>query len=365
MPLTVVGTGVGRYLRGLYSALEAEWSDSFEVSYFTGKGIVSTMPDPVGPGWKERVGQLLWKMPTPIAFGARMMQHASLERSFARINPGYDIYHEAGYFPFQAKRAKRTVMTIHDLSLLLHPSWHPRERVRYWQHFFHDRVPSVGAFCAVSEFTKQEMVDHLYIDPALITVTHLGVDETLFNDGDDLEAQAFLEKAGLPEDFLLFVGSGDPRKNLDKAIAAIGLSHVNLPLVVVGWTGWNSVQGTNVVGLGFLSDRVLAQVYRRATMLVMPSEYEGFGLPVVEAMACGCPVLASRAGALEEVGGQAVASVDDTHDLRGFADKIDETVLSIERLSELAGKGKKRSVSFSWRRTASLTMGKCIEENAV
>ncbi len=136
IPMTVVGTGVGRYLRGLYGTLEKDFSDRLEIGYFTGKEIVRDIPNSEGPGWKEALGRMLWRMPYPVAFGARMLNHFPVERRFHTVSRGYHIYHEAAYFPFKAAARMPTVFTMHDLSLLKYPQWHPRERVLYWRSFF-------------------------------------------------------------------------------------------------------------------------------------------------------------------------------------------------------------------------------------
>ncbi|MEZ7196958.1 glycosyltransferase family 4 protein [Pseudodesulfovibrio karagichevae] len=356
LPLMVVGTGVGRYLRGLYGALEAELDEGWSIGYFTGRSVDSGLPGCPAPGWRERVGQLLWRMPTPIALRARLVRNGLQERRFARLCGDWTVYHEAGYFPMPCgRREARIVFTMHDLSLLLHPEWHPAERVAFWKRHFAERVGWADAFCAVSEFTKRQMTEHLALSPDRITVTPLGVDEAAFNRRDDLEAQALLDKAGVSGGYLLFVGSGDPRKRLNHAVEVLELLGWPLPLVVVGWSGWDHARARGVVDIGYVSDRVLAQLYRRARLLLMPSEYEGFGLPVLEAMACGCPVLSSGAEALREVGGDATARVD-TLDPRSFAEAVDALVGDDRRLADMAAKGVARAKQFSWQETARKTL---------
>lgn len=355
MPLTVVGTGIGRYLRGLYSVLELEWENELDIAYFTGDSIVERMPKTLSPGWKEKVGQLLWKMPYPVALGGRLLQHVFIEKRFRSLVKSYDIYHEAGYFPLGDKIAGRTMMTVHDLSLLLHPEWHPKERVAYWRMFFQKKMPQVDVYCAVSEFTKQEMVRNLAIDPASIVVTPLGVDPSLFNAEDDTAARLMLKRDGVPSEYLLFVGSGDPRKRLDHVLAAHADLGRELPLVVVGWSGWSERVPEGVCCLGYVSDRLLAQLYRQAKLLLMPSAYEGFGLPVVEAMACGCPVLSSRAGALVEVGGGAVRYFDQTNSCNLYAEKIKRLARDKEELKKMSLMGQERALNFGWGNTALLT----------
>lgn len=355
-PMTVVGTGIGRYLRGLSAACEARCRDTVRLSYFTGGGVVDDAPSVRGAGWRERLGQLLWRMPHPVAYGARLLRHGLTERNFGTACRGFDVYHEAGYFPLKSRVPVRTVMTVHDLSLLRFPHWHPAERVRYFRRYFMDRLPRVDGFCAVSEFTRREMIELLPVDPERITVTPLGYDPQLFNVTDDPEAQAMLGEAGVPREFVLFVGSGDPRKNLDALRAALKAAAVKTPLVTVGWSGWHQAEKGDAINLGYVSDRLLAQLYRTAQLFVMPSGYEGFGLPVLEAMACGCPVVASRAGALPEVGGDSIVTVPDVADARAFGSVIHGVLGSSGERDRLRRAGLKRAAFFSWSRTAEKTL---------
>ncbi len=229
--------------------------------------------------------------------------------------------------------------------------------------FLNTRLGLADSFCAVSEFTKREMVECLDIDPEQIRVTPLGVDADIFNSEHDEEAQAALDSSGVPEEFLLFVGSGDPRKNIDALIDAVEKTKCNLPLVTVGWSGWDSGHGRNIIKMGYVSDRMLAQLYRRAMMLIMPSEYEGFGLPVVEAMACGCPVVISNAAALVEVGGDAVVTVENVHDLKLFSCVIDDLAGSLGMRMRLSGLGLKRATFFNWCNTARGTAAVYLNDN--
>ena len=354
-PMTVVGTGIGRYLRGLSRACEEHLAGEVRLSYFFGGRVADAPPDERGAGWRERMGQLLWKLPWPVAYGARRASHALAEAQFARACTGFDAYHEAGYFPLAVREPVRTVLTVHDLSLLRFPHWHPRERAHHFRRHFPDRLAWVDEFCAVSEFTRREMVEHLCLDPERIRVAPPGYDPALFNTGDDANAQRFLDQAGVPGRFILFVGSGDPRKNLASVPAALEAAGCDAPLVTVGWSGWHQGGERGTFDLGYVSDRVLAQLYRRARLLVMPSAYEGFGLPVLEAMACGCPVVTSRAKALLEVGGEAVVSIEDVNDPKQFGQILTEVLRDRDRRGEMAAAGLGRAAGYAWSATCAQT----------
>ncbi len=357
VPLTVVGTGIARYLAGLYGELERTAQGELDIWYFDGRKISKKMPNPAMPGLQERLGRLLWRMPWPVAFGARMLNHVRMEASFSRVAKDFDCYHEAGYFPLDTKVDMQTVLTIHDMSLLRYPQWHPRERVEYWKRYFHQRLDRVDQILAVSQFTKDEITSLLQVDPDRITVTPLGVDHDVFNTGHDAEADAELERLGVPDTFVLFVGSGDPRKNLDVARQAVSRVSQRLPLVVVGWSGWEQEAG-GVMGLGYVSDRILAQLYRRASVFVMPSSYEGFGLPVAESMACGCPTLVADAGSLPEVGGDGVHIYGDPRDEDGLTESIEKTLGSNAFSQALSARGVVRAKDLGWPACAALTARK-------
>lgn len=354
-PMTVVGTGIGRYLRGLSGAVESGFGHEVRLSYFTGAGVAETMPGSRGAGWRERAARLLWRMPHPVALGCRLLRHSLTERRFTRECGGFDVYHEAGYFAHPCPTA-RTVLTVHDLSLIRFPEYHPRERVAFFRRYFMDRLDRADGFCAVSEFTRREMMELLPVDPEKIAVTPLGCDRTIFNTDDDPEARRLLDEAGVPAEFVLFVGTGDPRKNLTTALAALKAASTDAPLVTVGWSGWHRPGAKGAIPLGYVSDRVLAQLYRTARVLLMPSRYEGFGLPVLEAMACGCPVMTSTAEALLEVGGNAVAVVRDVRDAAAFGAALEEVLGSSRTRERLRSAGLKRAAAFDWGRTAGKTV---------
>jgi alpha-1,3-rhamnosyl/mannosyltransferase len=169
----------------------------------------------------------------------------------------------------------------------------------------------------------------------------------------------------LPEQYLLFVSSLEPRKNIDLLIDALAGARTDIPLVLAGWHGWGDkawLQKIDAAGLkgrirliGHVPDPDLAAVYTGATALVYPSFYEGFGLPILEAMACGCPVICSRAASMPEAGGDAALYIDPLN--------VDSLVHAIEVLTPDTGlqqrlkrAGFARAEQFSWENTARKTV---------
>ncbi|AGW13306.1 putative glycosyltransferase, group 1 family protein [Megalodesulfovibrio gigas DSM 1382 = ATCC 19364] len=353
IPLVQVATGICRYVRQVYAALERRHGQEARFLYFDGSTASPAMPEPAA--WSARAG-LLRRLPTPAALAARLAVHARRELAFARVLRRHrvDVYHETAFFPFHVPAGLPTVFTVHDLSLQRHPQWHPRERVLYARLFFRSRLPDVTHFLSVSAFTARELTAWADIAPARITVTPLAHDRTLFYEPDTAAVAAVRARYALPERFFLFLGSGDPRKNaalIPRAVAAAGL---DVPVVGVGWRGWDDPSG-GIRSLGFVPDADLAGLYATALALVYPSRYEGFGLPVLEAMACGCPVVTTRAASLPEAGGTAALYMDSPDDAAGLGDLLRRLAEDDDLRHRCRREGLAHAARFSWDRTAAAT----------
>lgn len=217
---------------------------------------------------------------------------------------------------------------------------------------------------AISEATKREFVELLGIPPERISVVYPGFDPARFAPG---EASA-THGIPVPEHFFLYVGAADPRKNLRGMLEAFALVKERVPesFVLAGKlppaeatavTGWIAALGLGerVVLPGYLPDPVLGALYRAATAFVFPSHYEGFGLPILEAMGCSCPVITSTQSCLPEIAGDAAVTVhpDDTEALADALRRVSED----ESLREqLRARGKARVAQFSWQRCAAETL---------
>jgi len=225
------------------------------------------------------------------------------------------------------------VVTVHDLAVLRHP-----ETFNLWtRRYSRSCVPRVARAArlviAVSEFTKREVVELLGLPGDRVRVVPNGVGEPFFPHGP-----------AEPGEYVLAVGTLEPRKNLERLAAAT--RELGLELRVVGGRGWGrvAIDGPGVSLLGEVPDARLAALYRGALCLAYPSLYEGFGLPVLEAMACGTPVVTSAGGATEEVAGGAAVLVDPL-DPASIASGIEE---AIARSQELRRRGLERVQRFRW-----------------
>jgi len=226
-----------------------------------------------------------------------------------------------------------TIVTIHDLAFLRHPEAFPA-----WHRFSARALAgpvarAASAVVAVSEFAKRETAELLHVPPERIRVVPNGVEPVFRPDGPAVEGE-----------YVLAVGTLEPRKNLPRVQEAARLAGVELR--VAGAEGWGGVEADG--RLGFVDDERLAELYRGARCLVYPSLHEGFGIPVLEAMACGAPVVTSRGGALEETAGGAAVLVDPL-DAESIAAGIAEAE---RRRGELRTAGLARAAGFTWARAA-------------
>jgi len=356
IPLATVNTGIGRYLRCLYEQLERLYGDRLEIGYFDGRSVSAAAPaGPSNLGRRSRLTSILWKLPPTAALAVRLARHYQRESAFRKAAKGYDLYHEPAFFPFAAPDGVRTVFTVHDLSLITFPEHHPKERVRYFNMFFHKRAERAVHFLAVSAFTKAEMVSILGIPAGKITVTHNAHEPEVFHPRP--EASLSFPGVTLPERFFLFVGTNDPRKNMHVIPKALAQSGLDIPLATVGWSGWSQerMEGAAPIELGYQGDAALAALYSRAEALVYPSIYEGFGLPVLEAMACGCPVVTSALSSLPEVGGDAAVYLQQPSDPGEMAGVLARVAGDAGLREAMRRRGLARAGMFSWEETARKT----------
>ena len=304
----------------------------------------------------SRLVSLFWRLPAYPALLARLLFHYSQEWNFRRYVKDYDIYHEAGFFPFLSPSHVRVIFTIHDLSVFRFPQYHPRERVLYCQIFLSRRCQNVSQFLTVSDFSKGEMKKFLNIPNEKTSVTHEGFDALAFYPRSVEAVDGFLSERALPEKYFIFVGSGDPRKNIGIIPEALDRAGIDVPLVVAGWSGWAGKNvRENVLFLGYVEDDALACLYSGAMALIFPSRYEGFGLPILEAMACGCPVVTTREASMPEVAGDAALYMKDPDDAEGLAAMLKELSASPVIRRQWAEKGLAQARRFSWRNTAETT----------
>jgi len=257
---------------------------------------------------------------------------AVLPRAAARAH--VDVLH-CTIFRAPPRASMPTIVTVHDLAVLRHPELFPAWTRLYGATALRPTVRAADRVFAVSEFSKREAVELTGVSPDRVDVVPNALEPVFNAAGPALEG-----------DYVLAVGTLEPRKNLTRVVEAT--RRVGVELRLVGAPGWGDagVEGAHVTWLGRIDDDELAVAYRGARALVFPSLYEGFGIPPLEAMACGTPVVTSAGGAIEEVTGAAAVLVD-PFDVAAIAAGIEEAG---RRRAELVPLGLERSKLYTWDR---------------
>lgn len=261
--------------------------------------------------------------------------------------------------------ACRSVVTVHDLALFRWPEQVTGRRYHYLTRAVRDAVRLAARVLAVSEATKHDLVELLGIPSERIAVTPLGVDQRFRPPAMEALA-AFRARVRLTGPYLLAVGTLEPRKNLTRLLEAFASLTAEFPhqLVLVGPEGWRNTElqatldrldlGDRLRFTGFVPDDDLPSWYAAAELFVIPSLYEGFGLPLLEAMACAAPVVAGNTSALPEVAGDAAVLIDPTS-VDAIAAGIRRVLGSRDLQRRLAQAGRERARAFTWERTAAAT----------
>ena len=347
--------GIGAYTRELVQAL-AELDDGPEIVLFH-----STFPQGVPEAWLDDFQRVVvpggiatlyprWNLTArprlPQALGDCDVIHAPLHAAIPPVGSG-----------------QRLVVTVHDLAFMVTPEAFPARWRTMYRLGLRAAVARADALIAPSTQTAEDLASRTGIDPSRVRVV-AEASSLAFSDSDP---PAVAERLGLPRPYLLFVGTLEPRKNLVNLVRAYrkaaegGLAHA---LVLAGGKGWRTEEldrelalsgpGTVVV-TGRLDAPDLDAVYRGASAFAYVSTYEGFGLPVLEAMERGVPVVTSKTSSLPEVAGDAAVLVD-PDSVPALADALRRVLTDEELAGTLSRAGLERAAGFSWERTARLTM---------
>jgi glycosyltransferase involved in cell wall biosynthesis len=355
-------TGIGHYTLALAQALAA--LPNIELVFFDGLSLREDLTRMGTPQRGRQLGAI--KSVLPMAYQLRrcVMQHR-FYRACRRSRP--DIYHEPSLWPLKSDVA--SVMTLHDLTHVHYPETQPRRRLEEIDRHCAIGLERAGSVLVDSEFIGREVVDHFGLSRKKIVVAPLGV-SAHFKPRPRDQVEPCLKKLGLRYGkFILAVGTLEPRKNLSFTLKA----HLRLPeavrreypLVVVGMEGWHHRQFSSelksgleegrVKVMGYLEDNTVALMSCGARMLVYPSIYEGFGLPVVEAMASGLPVIASNRASIPEVAGSAAVYVE-LNDVQAYAQAMARLIENEEIWQQLKERGLARASQFTWQRCAEKTL---------
>jgi len=261
------------------------------------------------------------------------------------------------------------VATVHDISYLRYPQFHPIERVRFLERHLPPTLARADALITDSAYVRDELVSVLGVDPSKLHVVPLGVNAA-FRPRTQAEVAEVLAAHGLNwRGYLLVVATQEPRKNLERLVQAYAMQpaalRARLPLVVVGARGWLDAGLARVIEplerrgevrrLGFIDDAQLPAIYAAAAGFAFPSLYEGFGLPLLEAMASGVPVLTSNAASMPEVVGDAALCVD-PFDVDAIGEGLRRLAEDTAWREQATTAGLVQAAGYSWRRTVEATL---------
>lgn len=298
---------------------------------------------------------------------------AVLASNYARLPVGWwatrgaDLFHVTHHLlhpPGGASGRPRLTSFVHDPTCVLMPEFHRASNVRYFRHFVREVLPRVAGVIVPSQAVKRDLVERLGIQDEKVTAIPHGVEEEFFPPGPlEPERRAF----DLPDHYILFLGAMEPRKNLATLLEAYRLLPEDLrrahPLVVAGASGWKNKalrsalereKPHGVRALGYVPPQALPLVYAGASVFVFPSLYEGFGMPLLEAMAAGAPVVTSNGSAMPEVVGDAGLMVD-PKSASELARAIERVLADPTLAASMAERGRRRARGFTWEKAALAT----------
>ncbi|MFQ5963116.1 MAG: glycosyltransferase family 4 protein [Candidatus Scalinduaceae bacterium] len=272
----------------------------------------------------------------------------------------FDLYFESNFIPTNI-RAKKVVTAVCDLSFKKFPHCHPKDRIKYFDKYFDEGLKRSDRVIVLSSEIKNELVALMGIKKEMIIVIPAGIDRDIFKIYPKEEEERVREKYQLPEKFIFYVGTIEPRKNLKGLLEAYLRLNTKkeFKLVIAGAPGWKnkdvlqslSNHIDDVLFLGNLPNIDVAILMNMASCLIYPSFYEGFGLPPLEAMACGCPVVVSNTSSLPEACGDAAYYVD-PYKVDSIAEGIYKVLTDETLRFSLINKGLERSKNFSWEQSA-------------
>lgn len=351
------GAGIGRYTRSLVDALlRVDHDDRFTLfsaerpSDARGFPSAADLRTVTGPLDNRRMTILWHRLGVPLP----------IELLAGRA----DVLH-APDFSLPPSVGASTVVTIHDLAFMTHPECAVPALRAYLNRVVPRAVRRADHIIAVSQRTADDLVDLLGVEPKKITVIHLGVDPSVRRVEDEARLREVAARYELRRPFALAVGTIEPRKNFARLIEAFSIARARpggpAQLVIAGRKGWlydDVFQAVERLGLhdsvrflDYVPDDDLPVLYTLASVVAMPSLYEGFGIPVVEAMACGTPVVASAAGSLPEIVGDA-GLLAPPEDVSSLADALSQAVSDEAMRERMVARGRERVRDFDWDEAA-------------
>jgi glycosyltransferase involved in cell wall biosynthesis len=358
IPLLAKLTGVGKYIYEVSGNLLD--SEGFNYHFYYGYTSKKLLHPP------KHDAKNNFPLVSDILLKSNIMRNIIRRAVFSLSNlvsNKVDLYWEPNHILVPNIKSDIKITTIHDLSVIKNPEHHPMDRVKYFNKNITQTILNSHHFITVSEFIKNEITEYLGINPEKITVIYNGFNQEIFKKYPQEILIPFAKKRNIPENYILYVGTIEPRKNLKNLILAyLELSQSlksQYKLVLTGYHGWENSEifnfvkkeRENIIYTGYMDDLELAYLYNLAKVLVYPSIYEGFGLPPLEAMACEIPVITSNVSSMPEIYEDSAFYIDpkDPNDIK----QAIETILEDKSLREgLRQKARERAGLFSWENSA-------------
>ncbi len=360
-------TGIGRYAYELATRLP-NVEDIKNLHYLYGKNVLKKLPQRPIEGSIPVVNQRLRRIVRSIPRATTIYHQVKTMLQKQVLNKFHDnVFHGPNYYLPLHKGP--CVATFHDLSIFLWPECHPKARVQNMQKALPEIIKRVHVLITDSEFTRLEMA-HFFNFPLNRIITAPLAASSNFRPLNAVETSPYLTKLGLKFGaYSLFVGTLDPRKNIDLLLDAYKRLpyqlKMKIPLVIAGFEGWKSEKTIQTLRegekagwaryLNFVDEAFLPALYAGAKVFLYPSRYEGFGLPVLEAMAAGVPVICSNAASLPEVASGAALLIP-VEDMDLLSDSILRALEDDEWCKTASLKGVERARDFSWEKTVTDTL---------
>lgn len=283
------------------------------------------------------------------------------------LGPRLDLFFTLGHYGPRFSKVPYAV-TIFDLSYLHYPELFNSDDLYQLTNWSKYSIKNAKHIFAISNATKDDITKNYEIDPKKITVTYMGYNQQLFKPQPKLTIEKVQTKYKIKGEYIIFVGTLQPRKNIERLIEAFsGLSSKtsDLSLVIIGKKGWMYDQiftkvkklnlESNVIFTDFIPEVDMPALISGAKLYVLPSLYEGFGIPVIEAQACGTPVVVSNTSSLPEIVGESGIKVN-PNDTKSIKLGIEKVLNNLTLSSNLIKKGLKNAQRFSWQKCAKDTL---------
>jgi|694.fasta_scaffold09449_14 glycosyltransferase involved in cell wall biosynthesis len=274
-----------------------------------------------------------------------------------------DVYIYTQFRLYPSIFAKKKFVVIYDIAFEHYPEFIENKNLQYLKRRVPEAAKKSDKIITISEFTKNDLIKKYSVDPSKIIVAHCSVNTENFKRTQ--LTKRIKKKYNLPNDYLLYLGTIEPRKNIANLLRAYSKLPKNIkdqyPLVLAGGGGWNddeikseiekAKKDSQIIQTGYVDEKDIPALYSGAELFLYPSHFEGFGMQILEAMACGTPVLTAKNSSLPEVGGNAAYYVDDKS-IDSIRNGIEKLLSDPDLRKELVKKGKQQIKKFSWKESA-------------